>query len=91
MLCDDCLHAAICENTTQGNCDWYLSEKELKEKWIPVSERLPKEDNDYLITYEVYGERVVSKSWFDTRWGFMSENVIAWKELPEPYKEGGAE
>ena len=26
MLCDDCIHAAICENTTQGNCDWYLSE-----------------------------------------------------------------
>ena len=35
MLCDDCLHSAICENTTQGNCDWYLSEKELKEKWTP--------------------------------------------------------
>lgn len=26
MLCDDCLHADICENITQGNCDWYLSE-----------------------------------------------------------------
>lgn len=26
MLCDDCLHAAICESVTQGNCDWYLSE-----------------------------------------------------------------
>ena len=25
MLCDDCLHADICENITQGNCDWYLS------------------------------------------------------------------
>ena len=26
MLCDDCLHADICENITEGNCDWYLSE-----------------------------------------------------------------
>ena len=26
MLCDDCLHADICENITQGTCDWYLSE-----------------------------------------------------------------
>ena len=26
MLCDDCLHADICENITQGNCDWYFSE-----------------------------------------------------------------
>lgn len=25
MLCDDCLHASICDNITQGNCDWYLS------------------------------------------------------------------
>ena len=25
MLCDDCIHADICENTTKGNCDWYLS------------------------------------------------------------------
>lgn len=25
-LCDDCLHADICENITQGTCDWYLSE-----------------------------------------------------------------
>ena len=25
MLCNDCLHADICENITQGNCDWYLS------------------------------------------------------------------
>ena len=25
MLCDDCLHANICENITHGTCDWYLS------------------------------------------------------------------
>ena len=25
MLCDDCIHAAVCENVTKGNCDWYLS------------------------------------------------------------------
>ena len=36
MLCDDCLHADICENTTQGNCDWYLSEKLIRQKgeWV---------------------------------------------------------
>lgn len=51
MICDDCLHADICENTTQGNCDWYLSEKELKEKWIPVSERLPNDLETVNITW----------------------------------------
>ena len=62
-----------------------------KDEWIPVSERLPKEDNDYLVTYVSSGERVVSKSWFNTRNGFIYDNVIAWKYKPEPYKEGGAE
>jgi len=52
---------------------------------------LPKEDNDYLVTYVSSGERVVSKSWFNTRNGFIYDNVIAWKYKPEPYKEGGAE
>lgn len=27
MLCNDCIHAGICINTTQGNCEDYLSEK----------------------------------------------------------------
>ena len=59
--------------------------------WISVSEGLPEEDSDYLVTYEAYGgEKIVSKSWFNTRFGFIYENVIAWKELPEPYKKGGA-
>lgn len=60
-------------------------------EWIPVSEGLPEEDNDYLITYEFCGEKEVSKSWFNTRNGFVYDNVIAWQPLPEPYKEGGAE
>ena len=36
ILCDDCLHADICENVTQGNCDWYMSEKEIRPtgEWI---------------------------------------------------------
>lgn len=56
-------------------------------EWILVSERLPKEDNDYLITYKSYRESVVAKSWFNTRYGFILDNVIAWMPLPQPYKE----
>ena len=60
-------------------------------EWIPVSERLPKEDNDYLITYEYRGEKLVAKSWFNPRYGFAYGNVIAWQPLPEPYEKGGEE
>ncbi len=60
-------------------------------EWIPVGERLPEEDNDYLITYEFCGENEVSKSWFNTRNGFVYDNVIAWQPLPEPYKTGEEE
>lgn len=35
-LCDDCVHAGICINTTQGNCEDYLSEKLIRPQgeWI---------------------------------------------------------
>jgi len=60
-------------------------------EWIPVSERLPTEDNDYIVTYIFSGEKEVGKSWFNTKYGFIYEKVIAWQPLPEPYKKGGTE
>lgn len=95
MLCDDCLHAAICENITQGNCEWYLSEKELKEKWIPVSERLPNWWEVVLVTDECgkvfeYERRPVDEDGNLCReWTFLGKNIIGWMPLPEPYKKGG--
>ncbi len=106
MLCDDCLHADICENTTQGNCDWYLSEKELKEKWIPVSERLPEErinlytkDFEYVLCSTIWGDvrpyrfgkRIgENKAHFWLGGGIMDKYITAWQPLPEPYQKGGA-
>lgn len=29
------------------------------DNWIPVTERLPKEDGEYLVTYSVYGTRLI--------------------------------
>lgn len=43
MICDDCIHAGICINTTQGNCEDYLSEKLIRQKgeWVLDSDNLP--------------------------------------------------
>jgi len=68
-------------------------------RWIPVSERLPEENGQYLITvkykpeagyeniYTEYGE------WTDGRWDMFCfghcgevEDIIAWMPLPESYR-----
>lgn len=50
--------------------------------WILVSERLPEEDGEYLVT-TINGD--VDIYVFHT-WGAKSPKVIAWMPLPEPYK-----
>ena len=65
-------------------------EKQLNGGWIPVSDRLPREDEEVLITlahgkatwaYLYQGEW---NSMFST---YPIERVIAWQPLPEAYKE----
>ena len=58
---------------------------ENKGEWIPVSERLPEKDGQYLVTYDREDEIKVNISYFD-RHGFWVGNVVAWMPLPEPYK-----
>lgn len=88
-----------------------------KEIWIPVSEKLPKDDRDYLVTKRgisgrpVVATRYFSKDlskvdefdfwdkkgvsgwcWCDSEYGYyIDDKVIAWRELPEPYKEEGSD
>ena len=57
-------------------------------KWIPCSERLPKEGGLYLVSVKNEHDRRYSKTcWFhgDDNW-FARQDVIAWMPLPEPYK-----
>ena len=68
------------------------------QQWIPVSERLPFVDGEYLVTLtDKDGEWVSTAQWnttFGGRWqdvfpddGYRDiGNVIAWMPLPEPYK-----
>ena len=72
-----------------------------KGEWIPVSERLPKEDKEVLIftkDKEINKAYHTLKEWSDTQWEWFvfgtlgysltySDNeVLAWQPLPEPYK-----
>ena len=61
-------------------------------EWIPVSERLPEEYDQYLCYCEG-GECYVY--WLDNKpWAgriVEEEKIIAWQPLPEPYKGGDTE
>ena len=67
-------------------------------RWIPCSERLPVEYDNYLVTT---GEGDVDIGTYDEKRGIWSScdadgfywlrDVVAWAELPEPYKGGDDE
>ena len=58
-------------------------------QWIPVTERLPENDDAVLISHK-HG---VGKAWWNGRfWSSATKKcyktVLAWMPLPEPYMEG---
>ena len=77
--------------------------EEHKGGWIPVSERLPEDDEDVLVWFEYfkYGEynglyqRIGISHTFKGDWsgfvnghsGWQQLKVIAWQPLPEPYQQ----
>lgn len=74
--------------------------KAIGAKWIPVKERLPKEDDLVLVTVNgIYnhitfsdvielGELCSDGTWFiDGYPDWNNPNVVAWMPLPEPYQE----
>ena len=62
-------------------------------QWIPVSKKLPKEAEEYLITLkDSDGDTYVKKTMYfpdeELWWGiYSSETVTAWMPVPEPYRE----
>ena len=65
-------------------------EKQLNGGWIPVSDRLPKEDEEVLVT--TIGNQVCWAFRYLDEWNtylstFENEAVLAWQPLPEPFKE----
>ena len=56
--------------------------------WIPVTERLPKEEGLFLVSVKNDHQRAYSKTcWYygNGKW-FARQDVTAWMPLPEPFK-----
>lgn len=60
--------------------------------WIPVTERLPDKEGEYLITNDAGGVKNIEVDTLlhyedgEPFW-FYSQNPIAWRELPVPFGE----
>lgn len=69
-------------------------------RWIPVTERLPDKDGDYLVT-KVDDENVtiIGLAYYSNGFGLVfydngwasNKTITAWMPLPEPYEEGAEE
>ena len=67
------------------------------DKWIPVTERLPENSKNVLVTYTSFDMQegnirrgILIGYYAQGEWFFenSSEEVVAWMPLPKPYEEG---
>ena len=96
---------SCCELTPDGGIDANYAIDFLEQMspaqpgWIPVTERLPRpneeDGNEFYKAYLVQDGRWMDVARWDGKywvaWGYSTVllNVIAWHELPTPYREGG--
>ena len=64
------------------------SENEMK--WIPVTKRLPKQNQTVIVTEDGEVKICTYELWYGYGYGFYGSRgkVTAWMPLPEPYKGG---
>ena len=84
-LCRDIRRIALALEKIAKTLSSAKSEVQPEQQWIPVSERLPVEEGDYLTT-------TIHRNVFCDYWNGLNFNrtemVIAWMSLPEPYQRG---
>lgn len=62
--------------------------------WTPISEKLPPKDVEVLATLRwkcvTIATRIWDNEWFiyDGNANALTEDIIAWTEMPKPYAEG---
>ena len=88
------LHSKLAEEVTESELEALVEAK--YNGWIPCSERLPEVEDVYLITilfHRLQNPVVMACNFEDGEWWEIHKNdkVIAWCELPAPYKEGRIE
>ena len=89
--CCDCPHDYHVETIELIESALELLEGEEKDRWIPVTERLPETNDTVLITHK----GGVSFGWYNSRYWERGANtnhrklmsVKAWRPLPAPYQE----
>ena len=67
-----------------------LEEDEKENGWIPCSERLPENETNVIANFSggtVTELRYVANGIFHGIYEYSTKVVVAWKPLPEPYKE----
>lgn len=81
-----------CASEHRQLAEWLKELKTYREAWIPVSERLPEKNGNYLVTVEANDGTASIKFQMVDHYGpkwlheGKHEKVIAWMPLPEPYK-----
>lgn len=67
-----------------------MNHSEKPNKWIPISESMPPIGQDVLVC-DLDGDMYITYLHLNSTWGFeycgnKIKNVVAWQELPLPYK-----
>ena len=87
-----------CAREHEQLAEWLteLQERREADRWIPVSERLPEKDGVYLVTIQYVAKyekgspihTIELLASYYTKYGkwSLSDNVIAWRNLPKPYE-----
>lgn len=84
------IHVCSLESTFEDDaksCALHSAIEELEQRWIPVSEKLPKDGQKVLVTTRSGNIIDVDTSIFYHASAFWKHYVIAWMPLPESFKE----
>ncbi len=86
-VCEECVKYPNCDHTIQDDVTETIIKALEQTRWIPVSERQPEGEGWYLTSLgdKTYGG--VDVDMYCKGWVKYGTHVIAWKPLPQPYKE----